>query len=75
MIVAVSATGKDLNSQVDPRFGRCQNFLIVNTDTMEFEAIENPNINASGGAGIQRGLPGWCAAGRRAFCQPVCPWF
>jgi len=55
MIVAVSATGKDLNSQVDPRFGRCQNFLIVNTDTMEFEAIENPNINASGGAGIQSG--------------------
>jgi len=55
MIVAVSATGKDLNSQIDPRFGRCQNFLIVDTDTMEFEAIENPNINASGGAGIQSG--------------------
>jgi len=55
MIIAVSAVGKDLNSQVDPRFGRCQNFLIVDTDTMEFEAIENPNMNAAGGAGIQSG--------------------
>ncbi|NHJ46654.1 MAG: dinitrogenase iron-molybdenum cofactor biosynthesis protein, partial [Asgard group archaeon] len=32
MIVAVSTNGEDLESAiVDPRFGRCDNFIIVNT--------------------------------------------
>jgi predicted Fe-Mo cluster-binding NifX family protein len=55
MKVAVSAMGNDINAQIDPRFGRCQYFIIVDSDTMEFEAIENPNISAMGGAGIQSG--------------------
>ena len=53
MKVAISSMGTDLNAQVDPRFGRCQHFIIVDTDTMGIEAIQNPNIQASGGAGIQ----------------------
>jgi len=53
MKVAVTATGVDLNAPVDPRFGRAQYFIIVDLETMEFEAIPNPNINAMGGAGIQ----------------------
>lgn len=53
MKVAVSTTGNDLNALVNPRFGRCQQFVIVNTETMKFEVLENPNIAASGGAGIQ----------------------
>ena len=52
MKIAISATGKDLNSEVDPRFGRCQYFILVDPDTMQFEAIENSNTMASGGAGI-----------------------
>jgi predicted Fe-Mo cluster-binding NifX family protein len=53
MKVAVSATGKDLNCQIDPRFGRCQYFIFVNPETMEFEAFENEGLMASGGAGVQ----------------------
>ena len=53
MKIGISSTGKDLNAQVDPRFGRCQYFLIVETDTMNFESISNESTMASGGAGIQ----------------------
>lgn len=53
MKIAVTATGPTLDAQVDARFGRCAYFLLVDTETMDFEAIENPNIIAGGGAGIQ----------------------
>jgi predicted Fe-Mo cluster-binding NifX family protein len=49
----VTAMGKDLDAPIDPRFGRCQHFLIVDTESMRFEAIENPGIGARGGAGSQ----------------------
>jgi predicted Fe-Mo cluster-binding NifX family protein len=53
MKVAVSSTGPDIEAHVDPRFGRCQYFVMVDSDSMAFEAFENPNVTASGGAGIQ----------------------
>lgn len=52
MRIAISATGPTLDADVDPRFGRCQHFIVVDPDTMEFEALENPNVMAAGGAGI-----------------------
>ncbi|MFC1714096.1 NifB/NifX family molybdenum-iron cluster-binding protein [Candidatus Poribacteria bacterium] len=55
MKIAVSAMNADLDAQVDPRFGRCQYFIIVDSDTLEYESIENPNIGVVGGAGIQSG--------------------
>ena len=53
MKVAVSASGKDPASQLDPRFGRCRYYLIIETDNMAVEAYENPNVLQGGGAGIQ----------------------
>lgn len=38
---------------VDPRFGRCPYFIIVDIDTMDFEAIPNTSYNALSGAGIE----------------------
>ncbi|MEA2054291.1 MAG: NifB/NifX family molybdenum-iron cluster-binding protein [Candidatus Thermoplasmatota archaeon] len=53
MKIGISSTGEDLNSNVDQRFGRCPYFLIVDMETMNFEAIPNEKAMASGGAGIQ----------------------
>jgi predicted Fe-Mo cluster-binding NifX family protein len=53
MKIAVSASGADLDSPVDPRFGRCQYLAIVDSDSMAHEATANPAATAPGGAGIQ----------------------
>jgi predicted Fe-Mo cluster-binding NifX family protein len=53
MKIAVSSTGTQLTDPLDPRLGRCEYLLIVDADTMEFEAIENENKTRGGGAGIQ----------------------
>lgn len=55
MRIAVTATEPAMEARVDPRFGRCPYIVIVETDTLAFEAIENPNVNLGGGAGIQTG--------------------
>lgn len=56
MKVAVSSSGADLASEVDPRFGRAANFIVVDTDTMAFEVVANTqNLNLPQGAGIQAG--------------------
>ena len=52
MKIAITSTGKTLDSQVDPRFGRAACFIIIDTETMDFSAIENENVAAGGGAGI-----------------------
>jgi len=53
MKIGISSTGKDMQSQVDPRFGRCAYFLIVQTDDMTFEVFKNEDKSLGGGAGIQ----------------------
>ena len=42
-----------MDAPVEARFGRAPYFIIIDTETMAHEAIENPNISAGGGAGIQ----------------------
>jgi len=54
MKIAISASGPDLQAQVEPRFGRAPYFLMVDTETTGFEAVPNqPNMQAAQGAGIQ----------------------
>ena len=52
MKLAISTNGTDLTGQVDQRFGRCKNFLVIETDTMEYEVIPNTAVGAAHGAGI-----------------------
>lgn len=54
MKIAVTSQGTDLDSQVDPRFGRAAYILVVDSDTLSFEVLDNKeNVNAFKGAGIQ----------------------
>jgi len=52
MIIAISSTGPSLNDQIDARFGRCEYFIIVDSETMAHESIPNENVSATSGAGI-----------------------
>ncbi len=52
--VAVTSDGPTLQDQVDPRFGRAAGFVVVDTETMAFEYVDNGASQAlSQGAGIQ----------------------
>lgn len=54
MKVAVTSQGPDMTSQIDPRFGRAEFFVVVDTDTLAFSVHDNAqNLNAIQGAGIQ----------------------
>jgi predicted Fe-Mo cluster-binding NifX family protein len=53
MKIVVSANGANLDAPASPVFGRCPMYVFVDTDTMVSDAVENPAIAASGGAGIQ----------------------
>lgn len=53
MKIAISAQGTTLNANVDPRFGRCQYFMIVDTNTGEHHAIANEANASASGAGIK----------------------
>lgn len=54
MKIAVSSKGKNLEAEIDPRFGRAAYFILVDPETMAFEAIENQqNLQLPQGAGIQ----------------------
>lgn len=52
MKIAVSALGPNLDSKVDERFGRAEHLLVVDTESLEFEVIDNSaNQQALKGAG------------------------
>ncbi len=51
MVIAITSTGNTLDSKVSEKFGRCSYFLIIDPDTMKFEAIQNYAEQMQGGAG------------------------
>jgi predicted Fe-Mo cluster-binding NifX family protein len=54
MKIAVTSQGRELDSQIDPRFGRAAYILIVDSDTLNFDVFDNSeNVNSFKGAGIQ----------------------
>jgi predicted Fe-Mo cluster-binding NifX family protein len=52
MKIAITAEQPILDSAVDSRFGRCRFFIFTDTETQEWEALENRDASLSSGAGI-----------------------
>lgn len=54
MKIAITSQGRDLDSQVDPRFGRAAGFIIYDTESKSFDYAGNEqNLSLPQGAGIQ----------------------
>jgi len=53
MKIIITATQPELDAPVDRRFGRGAYFVVVDGDTLEWQAHENDGVQASGGAGSQ----------------------
>lgn len=52
MKICISSKGKDRESLLDKRFGRCDYFQIYDTETGDFRVLENESKMSNGGAGI-----------------------
>ncbi|ABK14351.1 MAG: NifB/NifX family molybdenum-iron cluster-binding protein [Methanothrix sp.] len=53
MKICVTAGAAGLDAPVDPRFGRCPFFVVVDLDSMSESSMQNTAAGAAGGAGIQ----------------------
>jgi predicted Fe-Mo cluster-binding NifX family protein len=51
MKIAITATQPDLNAPFEPRFGRCAYFIVIDTQTRDWQAMSNPGAESHGGAG------------------------
>ncbi len=54
MHICITSSGKNLDSLIDPRFGRCFYFLFLDTASPDnFKAVINRGMEAIRGAGVQ----------------------
>jgi predicted Fe-Mo cluster-binding NifX family protein len=54
MKIVITAEGPNMESPIDPRFGRAKYFLLIDSETGSSTAHDNAqNLNAAQGAGIQ----------------------
>ncbi len=51
MKIILTTTSPSIDAEVDARFGRGAFFIVVDSDTLEWQAHPNPGVGASGGAG------------------------
>lgn len=53
MKIAVSANSGDPEAPFSARFGRCRCFMVADPDLEDWQEVENPALDAQGGAGTQ----------------------
>jgi len=53
MNIVITSTGNTPDSKFDLRFGRAAYFCLYDTDVRTMEFIENPYVDAQGGAGTK----------------------
>ncbi len=53
MKICITAGASGLDAPLDPRFGRCPFFVIIDMDSMKETSISNINAGESSGAGVQ----------------------
>jgi predicted Fe-Mo cluster-binding NifX family protein len=53
MKIILTTVSPNIESDVEPRFGRGPHLLVVDPDTLEWQAHANPGASSAGGAGIQ----------------------
>lgn len=53
MKIIITSTSNKIDQPFNPRFGRADYFILVDSETREWEAFANPAADARGGAGPQ----------------------
>ena len=53
MKIAISSNDGKFDTQFSSRFGRCDTFIFIETESRDWESKPNPAANAQGGAGAQ----------------------
>jgi predicted Fe-Mo cluster-binding NifX family protein len=53
MKIAISSSGGEYDKPFSSRFGRCNYFVIVESETRSWDVLSNPAATSRGGAGAQ----------------------
>lgn len=53
MKIAIPSEGKTLESNVHHSFGRAEFFIVTDSNTLQFDVIDNQAVSVQGGAGIK----------------------
>ncbi len=53
MKIIITATSNKIDQPFSPRFGRADYFILIDSETRDWEAFSNPATGARGGAGPQ----------------------